>query len=96
MTIAHLSFEYDPRKAATNLRKHGVTFQEAASVFLGDEFAYCDFDTDHSGDDPRFFTIGLSADGKLLFIVHNEDHGVIRIISARHATSRERRLYEES
>ena len=96
MPPPRLSFEFDPRKAATNLRKHNVSFEEAASVFLGDPNAYSDFDPHHSDDDPRFFTIGISATGKLLFIVHNEDSGVIRIISARHASSRERSLYEES
>jgi uncharacterized DUF497 family protein len=96
MPPPRLRFESDPSKEAANLLKHGISFQEAASVFLGDEHAYSDFDEDHSADDPRFFTIGISAAGKFLFIVHNEDNGVIRIISARHATSRERSLYEES
>src|ERR1017187_10846099 len=83
MNFAPLSFEFDPGKAAANLKKHGVSFEEAASVFLEDPYAYCDFDPDHSEDDPRFFTIGISDRGKLLFIVHNEVDGLIRIISAR-------------
>jgi uncharacterized DUF497 family protein len=95
MNFPHLSFEFDPAKAAGNLKKHGVTFEEAASVFLEDPFAYCDLDSLQPGDEPRFFTIGISDHGKLLFIVHNEVDGLIRIISARHATSRERSLYEE-
>jgi uncharacterized DUF497 family protein len=82
--------------AASNLKKHGIDFQEAASFFLGDPHAYSDFDEDHSDDDPRFFSIGISAAGKLLHIVQNEGNGVLRIISARHATSRERSLCEES
>jgi len=91
-----LNFASDPAKAAENLRKHGVSFEEAATVFEGDESAYTDFDVHHSDDDPRFFTIGISQSGKFLFIVHNEEDDLIRIISARHATSRERSLYEES
>jgi uncharacterized DUF497 family protein len=91
-----LDFASDPEKAASNLLKHGVSFEEAISVFLGDPSAYTDFDVDHSDDDERFFTIGISRTGKFLFIVHNEEDGLIRIISARPATSGERRLYEES
>jgi uncharacterized DUF497 family protein len=92
----HLKFEFDPEKAAANLRNYGISFDEATSVFLGDPSAYCDFDTEHSGKDIRFFTIGISDRGRMLFIVHNERDDVIRMISARSATSRERSLYEES
>jgi uncharacterized DUF497 family protein len=89
------TFEYDLVKAAANLKKHGISFPEAAGVFGGDHSAYTDFDSDHSASDPRYFTIGYSSAGKLLHIVHNESNGNIRIISARLATSRERRIYEE-
>ena len=92
----NLYFESDPRKARTNFRKHGISFDEAASVFKNDASAYTDFDELHSEDDPRFFTIGAAENGKLLYIVHNENEaGEIRLISARAATPRERRLYEE-
>jgi len=89
-------FEFDPRKAAANLRKHRVSFDEAITVFEGDPSAYTDFDPDHSESDARFFTIGISISGKLLFISHNEAGGLIRIISARYATRAERKLYEDS
>jgi uncharacterized protein len=93
--MSDLRFEWDEAKAATNLRHHHVSFEEAVSVFVGDPSAYCDFDSDHSEDEIRFFTIGISDTGKMLFIVHNEVDDLIRIISARYATSRERSLYEE-
>jgi uncharacterized DUF497 family protein len=96
MPPARLRFESAPRKEAANLLKHGISFQEAASVFLSDENAYSDFDEDHSVDDYRFFTIGISAAGTFLFTLHDAEDGVIRLISARHASSRESSLYEES
>ncbi len=91
------TFTYDPAKAARNRRKHkGVTFAEAASVFVGDPSAYTDFDSDHSSiDEERFFTIGYSARGRLLYIVHNQEGSAIRLISARLAEPPERTLYEE-
>jgi uncharacterized DUF497 family protein len=92
---AAFRYQFDPRKAAANVRKHGVSFEEAISVFEGDPAAYTDFDPDHSNSENRFFTIGTSADGKLLFISHNEVDGQIRIISARRAQRRERKLYED-
>jgi uncharacterized DUF497 family protein len=58
-----MPFEFDPRKAATNLRKHGISFDEAVTVFEGDPSAYTDFDADHSSHDERFFTIGISNRG---------------------------------
>jgi len=91
-----MTFDWDRRKAASNLRKHGVSFEEATDVFLTDESAYSDFDTGHSDDDIRFFTIGTTSSGKILRISHNEDGGLIRLINARHATPPERRLYEEN
>ena len=91
-----LKYEFDPRKAAANLRKHRVSFDEAVTVFEGDPSAYTDLDPDHSDTDLRFFTVGVSASGKLLFISHNETGGMVRIISARHATGAERKLYEDS
>ena len=89
-------FKFDPRKARTNWTKHGVSFDDAVSVFERDPSAYTDFDELHSENDLRFFTIGTADNGKLLYIVHNENEsGHIRLISARTATPRERRLYEE-
>ncbi len=91
-----LNFESDPRKAASNLRKHRISFEEATSVFENDNFAYTDFDWAHSEADVRFFTNGMSDRGKLLYIVRNElENEMIRLISARRATTRERSLYEE-
>jgi uncharacterized DUF497 family protein len=89
-------YEYHPPKKAANLPKHGISFDEAITVFEGDPFAYTDFDPDHSTEDQRFFTIGTSVDGKLLFISHNETDNRIRIISVRRATRAERKLYEDN
>ena len=74
-------YEWDPRKAHTNKRKHGVSFEEAASVFQ-DVAALTYDDPDHSGDEPREITIGISTEGRVLFLSHCEHGGRIRIISA--------------
>lgn len=96
MTELRLTFEYDPEKAAANLRKHGVYFEEAITGFF-DLDAISGFDADHSTEsDVRFINIGMSTMNRLLFVVHNEDEGRIRIISARPATPAERRFYEET
>jgi uncharacterized DUF497 family protein len=88
-------FEYDSRKAAANLRKHGVGFEEAITCFF-DTNAISDIDHVHSlPGDERFTLLGVSTTNRLLFIVHNEDEEAIRIISARAATRTERALYEE-
>ena len=90
-----LQFTFDPRKAAANLRKHGVSLQQASSVF-GDGFAQTFPDEFHSEDEQRFITLGVSSDQQLLFVSHQEfDDGVIRIIGARHVTHAERKTYEE-
>jgi uncharacterized protein len=86
--------EWDAEKAATNLRKHGVSFGEAASVFL-DPLSATGDDPDHSFDARRFVTFGMSSSGRLLVIAHAEKDDAIRIISARKATRAERKLYEE-
>jgi uncharacterized protein len=86
-------FEWDPAKAALNLAKHGVSFDEASTVF-GDPLAGTIFDPQHSGEEPRFITIGLSTRRRLITVAHTERHDGIRIISARRATRRERRRYE--
>ena len=96
MPAPRLTFEFDPSKAATNLRKHGVSFDEAASTFF-DTLALILPDDAHSeADDERLINLGLSTANRLLFVVHNEGDGRIRIISARPATTAERTLYEEA
>jgi hypothetical protein len=91
-----LQFDSNPEKAAANLTKHGVSFDEAVTSFY-DTNAASWHDADHSqpGDD-RFVNLGLSTSLRLLFVVHNEEDGLIRIISARPATPAERDLYEEA
>jgi hypothetical protein len=86
-------FEWDPAKAARNVSKHGVSFDEASTVF-GDPLAGTILDPRHSGDEPRFVTIGLSMSRRLIIVAHMEREDRIRIISARRATRRERRTYE--
>jgi uncharacterized DUF497 family protein len=85
-------FSWDPAKAATNLRKHGVTFREAATVF-GDPDAVTVYDEAHSGDEERWFTLGRSLLARLLAVAHTETDEEIRIISARRATLREAASY---
>lgn len=87
-------FEWDPAKARANLRKHGVSFEEAQSVFY-DEFAVQYFDEEHSGDEERFLMLGMSTGAQLLLVCHCERKSghVIRIISARRATKRESTFY---
>jgi len=89
-----LSFEWDPRKAAANLRKHGVSFEDAQSVFA-DERARLIDDPDHSADEDRFLLLGLSSSLRLLVVAHcyRGAAGVIRIISARKATREEQGFY---
>jgi hypothetical protein len=89
-----MRFEWDARKAAANSRKHGVAFDEAATA-LRDELAVTGHDPDHSFDEDRFLTFGVSTRGRLLVVAHTERRGVIRIISARLATRSERKIYEE-
>ena len=88
-------YEWDQRKAESNLKKHGVSFTEAASVFL-DPLAITYPDPDHSVSEARFVTFGHSAQGRVLVVAHKEiDDDQIRIISARRATKRESHDYEE-
>jgi uncharacterized DUF497 family protein len=90
-----IRFEWDPAKAAVNARKHGVSFEEARSVFH-DDFAVQFFDDDHSSDEARFLMLGMSAQARLLLVCHckRAAGGVIHIISARRATRRESAHYE--
>ena len=88
-------FEWDPSKAKTNQRKHGVSFDEAGSVFL-DPLAQSGLDPDHSIEESRYITLGMSGLGRLLTVCHTHRPGNIRIISARRMTRVEREMYEES
>jgi uncharacterized protein len=92
--MTDLRFEWDPAKAATNLRKHGVSFDEARAVF-SDERAKLIADPDHSADEERFILLGLGARLRLLVVCHccRGRGDVIRIISARKATAAESRSY---
>ena len=87
------AFEWDDNKAAGNLRKHGVSFDEAVTVF-GDANAVTFADTDHSEDEDRSRTYGLSSRGRLLVVVHTERRNNVRIIGARKATRNEKAIYE--
>ena len=90
-----IQFEWDTTKAASNLKKHGISFDEAKSVFY-DEFAIQFYDDGHSDDEDRFLMLGLSCESKILLVCHCErDSGhTIRIISARKATTNERKHYK--
>lgn len=94
--MAKLRFEWDPRKAAANRRKHGVSFEEAETVFA-DENALLLPDADHDPADDRFVLLGLSAALNTLVVCHcyRKTASVIRMISARKATRAERRQYTE-
>lgn len=93
--MASLAFTWDPAKALGNLRKHGVSFVEAQSVFYDDHARLVD-DPDHSESEDRFILLGLSEIVRLLIVVHayREPKGLIRIISARKATPTERSGYK--
>ena len=90
-----MKFEWDSAKAAANLRKHGVPFEEAVSA-LKDNLAATARDLEHSVTEFRFVTFGVSAHGRLLTVAHTERGISIRIISVRLATRAERKIYEES
>ena len=89
-----MRFEWDERKAAVNLRKHKVSFSEAVSVFY-DTLSATGNDPEHSIDEQRFVTFGISASGRLLVVAHVDRNASIRIISARLATRAEKGVYEE-
>jgi uncharacterized DUF497 family protein len=90
-----VEFEWDTRKAAENIRKHNVSFNEATTVF-GDFFGTTASDPDHSVEENRYITVGLSNRGRLLMVAHTERRERIRIISARILTRTEKRAYEET
>jgi uncharacterized protein len=89
-----VKFEWDTSKATANINKHGVSFEEAQSVFY-DEFAVQFFDVEHSGDEERFLLLGMSTEARLLLVYHCERNAghIVRIISARRATQRESAFY---
>lgn len=89
-----LTFTWDSEKAEANLRKHGVSFEEAATVF-GDPLSLTIPNPEHSVDEPRFLVVGYSFRQNLLVVAHSEIDDTIRIISARRATTHERQDYEE-
>jgi uncharacterized DUF497 family protein len=89
-----LTFEWDSRKARSNLAKHGVGFQEASTIF-GDPLSLTIPDPEHSLSEERYITVGRAFSGKLLVVVHTERGDNIRIISARRASRRERKFYEK-
>ena len=92
--MREIQFEWDPKKDAANQRKHGVSFEEATTVF-SDERALLIDDPDHSGDEERFVLLGLSAGLRTLVVCHccREAESVIRLISARKASGKERSEY---
>ena len=89
-----MKFEWDTKKAHLNLRKHEVSFEEAATA-LRDPMAATGADPDHSISEDRYVTFGVSGRGRLLVVAHTEDGETIRIISARVASRGERKIYEE-
>jgi uncharacterized DUF497 family protein len=90
-----LEFEWDPAKAAVNLKVHGVSFDEATTVFR-DTLSITISDPDHSPSEDRFVDIGMSHRGRLLVVSYTERKARIRIISSRNASRAERKRYEET
>ena len=89
-----LKFEWDGTKAEANARKHGVRFEEAATAF-GDALSVTISDPGHSLDEDRFLLLGMTRRNRLVVVSHTERAGTIRLISARVATVKERKGYEE-
>ena len=89
-----MDFEWNPAKDEANLRKHGISFVDAATVF-SDPLSYTFDDPDHAQHEHRWLTLGRTQSGRLLIVSHTERNRRIRIISAREATKYERKIYEE-
>jgi uncharacterized protein len=88
-----MEFEWDERKAVSNFSKHGVSFEEAETVF--EDALYVDFyDPDHSRDEERYLIIGISKQARLLIVSYTERKNLIRLISAREVTRVEKEIYE--
>jgi uncharacterized protein len=90
-----VDFAWDIRKGAGNLRKRGVSFREAATVFFG-SLSTTGADPDYSPEEQRFVAFGMSSAGRLLVVARMQQDDAIRIVSARKATRAERKLYEEA
>lgn len=88
-----MKFEWDPEKASLNEVKHGVSFEEAISVF-GDPLATTVPDPDHSESEERFLTTGISTQRRVLIVWHTNRSEITRLIGAREATTHERRIYD--
>jgi uncharacterized DUF497 family protein len=88
-----VEFQWHPENARHNLTKHGVSFEEAATVF-GDPLAITIHDPDHSDDEERFLTTGSSKRQRLIIVAHTESEGRVRIITAREVVAEERSQYE--
>lgn len=93
MRFTPMRFEWDPEKARRNVAKHGVSFEEAATAF-GDPLSLTILDPDHSEEEDRFILLGQTYAGRLVIVVHTDRGENIRVISARLATRRERKAYE--
>jgi uncharacterized DUF497 family protein len=93
--VTGAAFEWDPKKDSTNLRKHGVGFAEASTVF-GDPLSVTISDPDHAADEQRFVIVGTSTSQRLLVVVHTMKGERIRLISARAATTHEKHVYREA
>jgi len=93
-----MKFEWDPEKEKANIKKHGVSFEEASYVFA-DPFALTKFDSNHSDDEDRWILLGKSLNEVILVVIHTfrDDNGneMVRIISSRKATGRERKTYQQ-
>ncbi len=89
-----MDFEWDDAKAESNERKHGVSFAEAMTA-LADTLSLTGYDPDHSDEEDRYITVGLSALGRLVLVSHADRGDKVRIISARKVTRRERKDYED-
>lgn len=89
-----MQFEWNPDKANSNLKKHGVSFNEASTVF-NDPLSVTFPDPDHSDGEERYIIIGLSSANRILIVPHTDRVNQVRIISAREATRNERRFYED-
>ncbi len=88
-------FEWDPEKAKTNLKKHDIDFEETSTIFDDPQFITF-LDEEHSIDEERYITIGLSKKGRLLMAAHTERKKTIRLISARKVTKHEEKFYNEA
>lgn len=93
--MENIEFEWDDEKAKDNMSKHGVSFEERATIF-NDPMIATVFDPDHSKREERYISMGVSAQGRLLVVVHTEREERIRLISCRKATNAERKAYENN